>query len=74
MVLALNCRHWLAESPAGVQMQIYGVLIASLLLMLWIGQRPNKRRVEALQFYRLSLASEEDLVLLLRRAGCSKKS
>jgi hypothetical protein len=29
----LNCRHWLAESPAGVQIQIYCVLIASLLLM-----------------------------------------
>jgi IS4 transposase len=70
----LNCRHWLAESPAGVQMQIYGVLIASLLLMLWTGQRPNKRRVEALQFYWLGLATEEDLVLLLQRAGCSKKS
>jgi hypothetical protein len=45
----LNCRHWLAESPAGVQIQIYCVLIASLLLMLWTGQRPNKRMVESLQ-------------------------
>ncbi len=70
----LNCRHWLAESPAGVQMQIYCVLIAALLLMLWTGQRPNKRMVEALQFYWLGLADEEDLVLLLQRAGCSKKS
>jgi hypothetical protein len=42
--------------------------------MLWTGQRPNKRRVEALQFYWLGLATEEDLVLLLQRAGCSKKS
>jgi hypothetical protein len=70
----LNCRHWLAESPAGVEIQIYCVLIASLLLMLWTGQRPNKRMVEALQFYWLGLADEEDLVLLLQRAGCAKKS
>jgi hypothetical protein len=47
----LNCRHWLAESPAGVQIQIYCVLIASLRLMLWTGQRPNKRLVESLQWY-----------------------
>jgi len=26
----LNCRHWLAESPAGARIQIYCVLIASL--------------------------------------------
>jgi hypothetical protein len=70
----LNCRHWLAESPAGVQMQIYCVLIASLLLMLWTGQRPNKRMVESLQWYWMGLANEEDLLALLERAGCSKNS
>ena len=70
----LNCRHWLAESPAGVQMQIYCVLIASLLLMLWTGQRPNKRMVESLQWYWMGMANEEDLVTLLERAGCAKKS
>ncbi|HEY3862789.1 MAG TPA: IS4 family transposase [Verrucomicrobiae bacterium] len=70
----LNCRHWLAESPAGVQMQIYCVLIASLLLMLWTGQRPNKRMVESLQWHWTGLATEEDLVTLLERAGCKKKS
>jgi hypothetical protein len=70
----LNCRHWLAESPAGVQIQIYCVLIASLLLMLWTGQRPNKRMVESLQWYWTGMATEEDLVTLLQRAGCKKKS
>ena len=70
----LNCRHWLAESPAGVRIQIYCVLIASLLLMLWTGRRPTKRMVESLQWYWTGLASAQDLVTLLRRAGCSKKS
>ena len=70
----LNCRHWLAESPGGVQIQIYCVLIASLLLMLWTGQRPNKRMVESLQWYWTGMATEEDLVTLLQRAGCKKKS
>jgi Transposase DDE domain len=70
----LNCRHWLAESPAGVRIQIYCVLIASLLLLLWTGQRPNKRMVESLQWYWTGLATEEDLVTLLRRAARAKKS
>jgi hypothetical protein len=70
----LNCRHWLAESPAGAQIQIYCVLIASLLLMLWTGQRPNKRMVESLQWYWTGMATEEDLVRLLQRADCVKKS
>jgi hypothetical protein len=70
----LNCRHWLAESPAGVQIQIYCVLIASLLLMLWTGQRPNKRMVESLQWYWTGMATEEDLVTLLQRAGGKKKA
>jgi hypothetical protein len=72
--MILNCRHWLAESPAGVEIQIYCVLIASLLLMLWSGQRPNKRMVESLRYYWMGLATEEDLVTLLERAGGKKKS
>jgi hypothetical protein len=70
----LNCRHWLAESPAGVQTQIYCVLIASLLLMLWTGQRPNKRMVESLQWYWTGMATQEDLATLLQRAGGKKKA
>jgi hypothetical protein len=70
----LNCRHWLAESPTGARIQIYCVLIASLLLMLWTGQRPNKRMVESLQWYWMGMATAEDLVTLLARAGCKKKS
>ena len=70
----LNCRHWLAESPAGVQIQLYCVLIAALLLMLWTGQRPNQRMVESLQWYWSGMATEEDLVTLLQRAARKKKS
>jgi hypothetical protein len=72
--MILNCRHWLAESPAGVEIQIYCVLIASLLLMLWTGRRPNKRMVESLRHYWMGLATAEDLVVLLQRALPKKKS
>jgi hypothetical protein len=70
----LNCRHWLAESPEGVRIQIYCVLIASLLLMLWSGQRPNQRMVESLQWYWMGMATAEELPMLLERARSAKKS
>ena len=70
----LNGRHWFAESPRGAQMQLYCVLICALLLMLWTGQRPNKRMVEALRYYQMGWANEKDLALLLQRAAPRKKS
>ena len=39
----LKCRHWLAESQAGVSLQLYLALIAAVLLQLCLGRRPNKR-------------------------------
>jgi hypothetical protein len=68
----LNCRHWLAESPAGVTIQIYSVLIASLLLLLWTGRRPNQRTVESLQLYWTGWATKQELVMLLKRANPKK--
>jgi IS4 transposase len=64
----LGCEHWLAESPQGVAIQVYCALIASVLLALWSGRRPNKRAMEALRFYQLGLADDEELELLLYRA------
>ncbi len=49
----LGCRHWLAESPEGVAIQVYLALIAALLLQLYTGQRPNRRMMELIQFYLL---------------------
>jgi IS4 transposase len=70
----LNCRHWLAESPQGVTIQLYCVLIAALLLMLWTGKRPNQRMVDSLRLYWLGWATKAELLKLLRRAEGSKKS
>lgn len=61
----LPCRHWLAESPAGVSIQIYTVLIAALLLLLATGHRPTKREMEALQFYWLGFISKDELLAAL---------
>jgi hypothetical protein len=63
----LPCRHWLAESPEGIAIQLYSVLIAALLLFLASGRRPNKRQMEALWFYFNGLAEEDELLLLLKK-------
>jgi hypothetical protein len=61
----LPCRHWIAESPAGVAIQIYTVMIASLLLMLWTGRRPTKRQMEALRLFWMGFISESELAAAL---------
>jgi len=63
----LKCRHWLAESPSGVAIQIYLALIAALLLQLYTGRRPNQRMMELLQWHQLGLASTQELQSGLER-------
>jgi DDE family transposase len=65
----LGNRHWLAESSRGVAIQLYSALIATLLLILLTGQRPNKRQMEAIHLYFMGFASEEEL---LRELGLQK--
>jgi hypothetical protein len=67
----LGCRHWLAESPKGVALQVYSALIAALLLLRHTGRRPNKRAMEMIRFYLLGYASLEELT---RALGLEKKS
>ena len=57
----LGCRHWLAQSPEGVAVQIYLALIAALLLQLYTGDRPNRRLMELIQFYLMGVARWEEL-------------
>lgn len=57
----LGCRHWLAESPSGVMVQVYCALIASVLIVLWTGRKPTKRQWEALQLYWIGYAELGDL-------------
>jgi hypothetical protein len=61
----LPCQHWIAESQQGVAIQIYTVMIASLLLMLWTGSRPTKRQMEALRLYWMGFVSQEELIKAL---------
>jgi hypothetical protein len=76
------CRHWFAESPEGVKIQIYLCLIKALLLAGLLGCKPNKRMMELLRWHQLGWASDEELARLLtaeeaarqRRAAKKKKA
>jgi hypothetical protein len=67
----LGCRHWLAESPRGVALQIYCALIAALLLLHHTGRRPGKRAMEMIRFYLVGYATLDELT---RALGIEKKS
>ena len=64
----LGCRHWLAESEQGVALQVYLALIAAQLLVLYRGERPNRRQMEMIQFYLMGWASAEELLAKLQTA------
>jgi hypothetical protein len=63
----LGCRHLLANSRAGVTIQIYLAIIASLLISLWVGRKPTVRTLEMLQFYFTGWATEEELMTHLNQ-------
>jgi hypothetical protein len=61
----LGSRHFFAETHQGVSIQIYLALIASLLLQLFTGTRPNKRVMELLQMYFMGWATAAELQRLI---------
>jgi IS4 transposase len=63
----LGCGHWIAESQRGATIQIYLALIASLLLQLYTGRRPNKRMMELNRFYLMGWATGAELEKGLER-------
>lgn len=68
----LGCRHFFAESPEGVAIQLYLALIASLLFQYYSGRRPNKRMMELIQFYLMGWATAEDLIALMEKQTKTK--
>jgi IS4 transposase len=57
----LGCRHLLALDANGMTIQVYVALIASLLIVLWTGRKPNKRTWEMIQLYLQGWASLQEL-------------
>ncbi|WP_367874584.1 IS4 family transposase [Luteolibacter sp. Populi] len=57
----LPCRHWLAESPNGVAVQVYMALIAALLLAGRNGKLPGKRHMEAIRLWQTGWIEDDEL-------------
>lgn len=69
----MGASHWMAESKNGVSIQIYLTLIAAQLLLLFSGQRPNRRGLELLQFMVMGWASPAEVVALLKQQSAKAK-
>lgn len=69
----LGCQHLLSTCQNGVAIQVYLALIASMLIVLWTGHKPNKRTFEMLCLYFQGWASEAELIAHLRRLNEPKK-
>jgi hypothetical protein len=63
----LGCRHLLANSENGIQIQIYVALIASLLVVLWTGRKPNRVALFHLTMYFQGWASLSEVLGYLRK-------
>ena len=57
----LPCRHWFAESPEGVAIQVYCALICALLLAEHQQRKPTKRQMELIRLWLMGWADEEEL-------------
>jgi Transposase DDE domain len=69
----LGCRHLLFHSANGVAIQCYAALIASLLVVLWTGQKPSKRTWEMIQYYLIGWATLEELQAHLEKLAARQK-
>ena len=63
----LGCRDLISQSENGVTIQVYMGIIASLLVSIWTGCKPNKALLERLAFYLMGMADDEELEATLRR-------
>lgn len=57
----LGCTHWISRSRQGLTLQVYVALIASMLLTLWTGRKPNKRTFEMICLHLLGWAKSQEL-------------
>jgi hypothetical protein len=70
----LGCKHLLSESPTGIAIQVYVALIATLLIMLWTGCKPNRMTLTMVGLYVEGWADEEELMAYLKRLRAAQKT
>lgn len=68
----LGCRHLLAHSENGIQIQMYAALIASLLVVLWTGRKPNKASLFYFSMYFQGWASLDEVMAHVNKLKVAK--
>ncbi|MFC1588224.1 IS4 family transposase, partial [Planctomycetota bacterium] len=63
----LNFKHLLSDTQNGIEIQVYAALIATLLVAILAGKKPNKRTWVMIGFYLQGLADEEELLAHLKK-------
>ena len=63
----LGCRHLLAHSENGLELQMYAALIASLLVVLWTGRKPTKVSLFYLGMYLSGWCSLDELLAHVKK-------
>lgn len=66
----VGCLNLISTKEEGITIQLYVALIASLLIVLWTGLKPNRRAWEMVQLYLMGVAS---LAELQRHIEASRK-
>jgi hypothetical protein len=61
----LGCQHFLSESENGFALQAYAALIASLLIVLYTGRKPNRQTQVALNLYMSGWASFDEFMRIV---------
>jgi hypothetical protein len=68
----LGCRHLLSHTQSGVTLQVYAAIIASMLIALWTGKKPDKRTYEMICHYLSGWASLRELEAHLKKRNAKK--
>lgn len=58
----LGCRHLLSDRPRGIEIQVYGAIIACMLISLYTGRKPTLRTYEMVCYYFTGLADQDELL------------
>lgn len=68
----LGCRHLLAHSQSGLEIQMYAALIASLLVVLWTGRKPNKVSLFHFSMYFQGWADIDEVLAHLKKLKAAR--
>jgi hypothetical protein len=68
----LGCRHLLAQSENGIEIQMYAALIASLLVVLWTGRKANKITLFYFSMYFQGWASLQEVLAHVRKLKAAR--